>query len=56
MVKDGKKINISLAPNPSHLETVGAVVQGIARAKLENSYSNDRSDETIYSTKRINND
>ena len=41
--KDGKKINISLAPNPSHLETVGAVVQGIARAKLENSYSNDTS-------------
>ena len=41
--KDGKKINISLAPNPSHLETVGAVVQGIARAKLENSYSSDTS-------------
>ena len=41
--KDGKKINISLAPNPSHLETVGAVVQGIARAKLENNYSSDTS-------------
>ena len=41
--KDGKKINISLAPNPSHLETVGAVVQGIARAKLENNYLNDTS-------------
>ena len=41
--KDGKKINISLAPNPSHLETVGAVVQGIARAKLENKYSSDTS-------------
>jgi len=40
---DGKKINISLAPNPSHLETVGAVVQGIARAKLENKFDNDTS-------------
>ncbi|MAD29709.1 MAG: 2-oxoglutarate dehydrogenase E1 component, partial [Flavobacteriaceae bacterium] len=40
---DGKKINISLAPNPSHLETVGAVVQGIARAKLDNNYSSDTS-------------
>ena len=35
---DGKKININLAPNPSHLETVGAVVQGISRAKLEKKY------------------
>ena len=32
---DGKKINLNIAPNPSHLETVGAVVQGISRAKLE---------------------
>ena len=27
----GKKININLAPNPSHLETVGAVIEGITR-------------------------
>ena len=40
---DGKQINISLAPNPSHLETVGAVVQGIARAKLDNNHSGDSS-------------
>ena len=40
---DGKQINISLAPNPSHLETVGAVVQGIARAKLDNNHSGDTS-------------
>ena len=38
---DGKKININLAPNPSHLETVGAVVQGISRAKLEKKYNFD---------------
>lgn len=35
---NGKKINMNIAPNPSHLETVGAVVEGITRAKLENKY------------------
>ncbi|QXP61036.1 2-oxoglutarate dehydrogenase E1 component [Olleya sp. HaHaR_3_96] len=35
----GKKINLSIAPNPSHLETVGAVVEGIVRAKQDNFYS-----------------
>jgi len=34
----GKKINLNIAPNPSHLETVGAVVQGIARAKQDRRY------------------
>ena len=38
---NGKKININLAPNPSHLETVGAVVEGITRAKLENKFNGD---------------
>jgi 2-oxoglutarate dehydrogenase E1 component len=33
--KSGKKININLAPNPSHLETVGAVIEGITRAKQD---------------------
>ena len=37
----GKKININLAPNPSHLESVDPIVQGIARAKLENDFDND---------------
>ncbi len=37
----GKKINMNIAPNPSHLETVGAVVEGITRAKLENSFKGD---------------
>jgi 2-oxoglutarate dehydrogenase E1 component len=36
--KNGKKININIAPNPSHLEAVGPVVQGIARAKQDKSY------------------
>jgi 2-oxoglutarate dehydrogenase E1 component len=35
VTKTGKKININLAPNPSHLETVGAVIEGIARAKQD---------------------
>lgn len=39
--KSGKKINLNLAPNPSHLETVGAVIEGIARAKQDRLYSND---------------
>ena len=40
---DGKKININLAPNPSHLETVGAVVEGISRAKIDNKFNGDSS-------------
>ncbi len=39
--KSGKKINLNLAPNPSHLETVGAVIEGIARAKQDRLYPND---------------
>ena len=36
----GKKVNINIAPNPSHLETVGSVVEGIVRAKQDNYYAN----------------
>ena len=32
---NNKRINLNIAPNPSHLETVGAVVQGITRAKQD---------------------
>ena len=35
LTDSGKEININIAPNPSHLETVGAVVEGIARAKQD---------------------
>jgi 2-oxoglutarate dehydrogenase E1 component len=31
----GKSVHISLTPNPSHLETVAPVVQGITRAKID---------------------
>ncbi|MGB0789409.1 MAG: 2-oxoglutarate dehydrogenase E1 component, partial [Marinirhabdus sp.] len=37
----GKEIQLNIAPNPSHLETVGAVVQGIARAKQDKKYKQD---------------
>ncbi|MDT0557870.1 2-oxoglutarate dehydrogenase E1 component [Ichthyenterobacterium sp. W332] len=40
---NGKKINLSIAPNPSHLETVGAVVEGIARAKQDSKSIEDAS-------------
>ena len=39
----GKDININIAPNPSHLETVGAVVEGISRAKMDRRYNGDNS-------------
>ncbi len=38
---NGNKINMNIAPNPSHLETVGAVVEGIARAKQDAHYPTD---------------
>ncbi len=38
--KDGKKISVAVAPNPSHLEAVNPVVEGVVRAKQ------DRRDDT----------
>ncbi|MGB5481738.1 MAG: 2-oxoglutarate dehydrogenase E1 component [Eudoraea sp.] len=38
---NGNKINMNIAPNPSHLETVGAVVEGISRAKQDTHYPED---------------
>lgn len=37
----GKAININLVPNPSHLETVGAVVEGITRSKQDRLFANE---------------
>jgi 2-oxoglutarate dehydrogenase E1 component len=37
----GKKVRLSLSPNPSHLETVNPVVKGITRAKLEYTHQHD---------------
>jgi 2-oxoglutarate dehydrogenase E1 component len=36
--RTGKNININLAPNPSHLETVGAIIEGITRAKQDHYF------------------
>ncbi|MFE3867568.1 2-oxoglutarate dehydrogenase E1 component [Flavobacterium sp. LS2P90] len=41
VTRSGKNININLAPNPSHLETVGAVIEGITRAKQDKYFPND---------------
>jgi 2-oxoglutarate dehydrogenase E1 component len=35
----GHQINMNIAPNPSHLEAVNAVVAGIARAKQEKNFN-----------------
>ena len=35
----GKKIRLSLMPNPSHLETVSALVQGMARSRIDSHYN-----------------
>ena len=35
LTDNGNRINLSIAPNPSHLETVGSVVEGITRAKQD---------------------
>ena len=40
-LESGKEINLNIAPNPSHLETVGAVVEGIVRAKQDKKYRDD---------------
>jgi len=37
----GKKVRLTLSPNPSHLESVKPVVAGISRAKLDGKYAND---------------
>jgi len=39
----GETVKINLTPNPSHLETVASLVQGISRAKVDNHYNGDYS-------------
>ena len=41
--RNGKQIKMNLVPNPSHLETVAAVAEGIARAKIDRKYNGDES-------------
>ncbi len=39
--KEGKKVNLQLAPNPSHLEVVDPVVAGFSRSKADLLYESD---------------
>ncbi|EOR93269.1 2-oxoglutarate dehydrogenase E1 component [Arcticibacter svalbardensis MN12-7] len=41
--KAGKKVHLSLCPNPSHLETVDPIVEGISRSKIDFKYDGDNS-------------
>ncbi|NNM18760.1 MAG: 2-oxoglutarate dehydrogenase E1 component, partial [Croceitalea sp.] len=40
----GKMVNMNIAPNPSHLETVNGIVEGIARAKQDHSHQENNSE------------
>ncbi|MCF8217988.1 MAG: 2-oxoglutarate dehydrogenase E1 component [Bacteroidales bacterium] len=39
----GQSVKLTLAPNPSHLESVDPVVQGIVRARIDHLYQGDSS-------------
>ncbi len=34
----GKKVKVKLLPNPSHLETVGPIVEGVVRSQIDSLY------------------
>ncbi len=36
---NGESVKLSLIPNPSHLETVGALVEGMVRARIDHQYN-----------------
>jgi 2-oxoglutarate dehydrogenase E1 component len=38
---NGKNVHLSLCPNPSHLETVNGVVEGMTRSKIDFKYGGD---------------
>ena len=42
-LKSNKEITMNLVPNPSHLETVGSVAEGITRAKIDEEYQGNTS-------------
>ncbi|MEI7500191.1 MAG: 2-oxoglutarate dehydrogenase E1 component [Bacteroidota bacterium] len=41
ITRNGKKVHLTLAPNPSHLETVDPIVEGISRAKIDDRFDGD---------------
>jgi 2-oxoglutarate dehydrogenase E1 component len=43
LTNNGKNVHLSLCPNPSHLETVNGVVEGMSRSKIDFKYGGDNS-------------
>ena len=41
--RGGNQIKMNLVPNPSHLETVASIAEGITRAKIDRKYNGDSS-------------
>ena len=41
VTQNNKNVHLSLCPNPSHLETVNAIVEGITRSKIDLKYGSD---------------
>jgi 2-oxoglutarate dehydrogenase E1 component len=41
MTDFGKKVKLKLMPNPSHLEAVGPIVQGMVRSRIDSVYKKD---------------
>jgi len=37
----GKKVKLKLVPNPSHLETVGPIAEGVVRSQIDSVYGKD---------------
>jgi 2-oxoglutarate dehydrogenase E1 component len=40
-LSNGKTITLNMVPNPSHLEAVSPVIEGIARARIDNKFQGD---------------
>jgi 2-oxoglutarate dehydrogenase E1 component len=43
VTRAGKSVHLSLCPNPSHLEAVDPVVEGLTRSKIDFKYNDDHS-------------